>query len=357
MSGNESPPSDQVNWEAYSHEELHRMLWQEADVADVSTVADEWTRHRAALSTHAEVLREQRTALLGDWHGKAAEEAASRLGALADRIEKISELASAGQRAAQDAADALATARATMPPPPTAPPFELPTTPAFVSLPTAPTFAPAPSFMSLPTMPATFNPATFNPAAFNPGAGGAGFSFYFGVAGADQQKAQAVRAMQAYESSLNGSSKLIDDARGAVPQAAPPPTRAAATAGGVPWQRLVGGGGGGRGAAAAMRSMGPVIGAPAGTLSNTAGQLTPGGRAGVMFGITGGPAVVSGPFGTDTSTRNVAQNGMMPPPGGGARGEDEQPHENQMPTLDHGLFDLDERAAPPVIGETSGVES
>ena len=64
MSGNESPPPDEINWEAYSHEELHRMLWQDADVADVSTVASEWTRHRAALDTHAEVLREQRTALL-----------------------------------------------------------------------------------------------------------------------------------------------------------------------------------------------------------------------------------------------------------------------------------------------------
>lgn len=352
MSGNESRPSDDVNWEAYSHEELHRMLWQDADVADVSTVADEWTRHRTALSTHAEVLREQRTALLGDWHGPAAEEAAARLGALADRIEKISELASAGQRAAQDAADALATARAAMPPPPAASPFELPTTPAFASLPTAP------AFTSLPTAPAAFNPAAFNPATFtpatfNPGAGGTGFSFYFGVASADQQKAQAVRTMQSYESSLNGGSRLIDDARGAVPQAAPPSARPAATAGpGVPWQRLVGGG-----AAAASRGMSPVIGAPVGSPANTPAQLTPGGRAGVVFGLTGGSAVVTGPFGADPSTRNAAQNGAMAPPGGGARGEDEQRHENQMPTLDHGLFELDERACPPVIGETSGVES
>ena len=55
-----------VNWEAYSHDELYQMLWQDADVADVSTVATEWAQHRAALDTHAEVLREQRAALLDE---------------------------------------------------------------------------------------------------------------------------------------------------------------------------------------------------------------------------------------------------------------------------------------------------
>lgn len=199
-------------------------------------------------------------------------------------------------------------------------------------------------------MPATFSPASFNPAT------GSGFSFYFGAVSADQQKAQAVRAMQTYESSLNGSSRLIDDARGAVPQAGPQPTSAATPAGtgtaaptragrastGVPWQRLVGG--------AAART--PAFAAPA---ANPAPQLTPGMRAGVMFGPTGGPAAMAG-LGADTSARTAAQNGVMPPPGGAARSEDQR-HENQMPTLDHGLFELDERACPPVIGEVAGVES
>lgn len=312
MSGNDSPLSDEINWEAYSHEELHRMLWQDADVADVSTVATEWTRHRAALDTHAEVLREQRTALLGSWHGVAAEEAAARLAALAERIEKISELATAGQQAAQNAADALATARAAMPPPPAgAAPFALPAAPAFPGLPT------------VPSMPATFTP---------------GFSFYFGVAAADQQKAQAVRAMQTYESSLNGSGRLIDDARGTVPQAAASPARAVTPAGsrGVPWRSLAGSG-------PVPTPRGPVIG--------TQAPLTPGMRAAVVSTPTGGPIGVAGPLTSDTGARSAGQNGVLAPPASGARGDDDQPHENQLPTLDHGLFEVDERVAPAVIGE------
>lgn len=362
MSGNESPPS-QINWEAYSHEELHRMLWQDADVADVSTVADEWTRHRAALDTHAEVLREQRTALLDGWTGAAAEEAGARLAALAERIEKISALCAAGQRAAQDSADALAAARAAMPPPPdgtttalalpTAPtPLGSPTAPASFALPTAPAAAP----FALPTAPAAFTPTTFAPftlpsapapmslpSAPTTPTGTSGFYFYFGAAAADQQKQQAVRTMQTYESSLNGSGRLIDDARANVPQAAPSPRPAAPavktpSSGGVPWQRLVSG------------TRGPVIGA-ATPVSQQVGQpLSPGLRTGVTGPHAG--LTATGPFTADT--RATAQNNAMAsPPPGAARKDDDQTHENQMPTLDHDLFAVNERVSPAVIGEES----
>src|SRR5690606_15193345 len=86
-------PEGGVNWDAYSHEELYQMLWQDADVADVSTIAAEWAQHRAALVNHAEVLREQKAALLESWQGSGAEEAARRLDVLAQRVEKIAELA------------------------------------------------------------------------------------------------------------------------------------------------------------------------------------------------------------------------------------------------------------------------
>jgi len=244
-----------INWEAYSHAELHRMLWQDADVADVSTVAEDWTRHRAALTAHAEVLRDQRAALLDGWTGAAAEEAAARLGALAERIEKISELAGAGQKAAQDSADALASARAAMPPPPDpaatvpafAAPFTQPPAPmgpmqgmappgsptpgvaAPLGLPSAPeewamqggapfalpdmtALSAVPGGFALPSAPAPFAlpsaPAPMTLPAMPPG-GTSGLYFYFGAASADQQKAQAVRAMQTYESSLNGSGRLV----------------------------------------------------------------------------------------------------------------------------------------------------
>ncbi|MFC3895015.1 hypothetical protein ACFOWZ_26340 [Lentzea rhizosphaerae] len=343
MPGNESPPS-QINWEAYSHEELHRMLWQDADVADVSTVADEWTRHRAALDTHAEVLREQRTALLDGWTGAAAEEAGARLAALAERIEKISALCAAGQRAAQDSADALAAARAAMPPPP-----DGTTTPAALALPTAPTP------LGSPTAPAPFAPFTLPsapapmslPSAPTMPAGTSGFYFYFGAAAADQQKQQAVRTMQTYESSLNGSGRLIDDARANVPQAAPSPRPAAQavktpSSGGVPWQRLVSG------------TRGLVIGAATPVSQQVSQQisqqLSPGLRTGVIGPHAGLTAI--GPF--TAETRATAQNNAMAsPPPGAARKDDDQTHENQMPTLDHDLFAVNERVSPAVIGEES----
>jgi hypothetical protein len=161
--------------------------------------------------------------------------------------------------------------------------------------------------------------------------------------------------MQTYESSLNGGSRLIDDARGAVPQAttaaattAPVPPRASQKpAAGVPWQRLTGGGGGGGSGGGAVRT--GVVSAPVSAVASGPAQLSPGMRAGVVLGVTGGPATFAGPAG-DTGARGAAQNGAMAPPAAGARGDDEQEHQNQMPTLDHGLFELDERACPPVIG-------
>ncbi|MGW6442908.1 hypothetical protein [Lentzea sp. NPDC055074] len=385
-----------INWEAYSHEELHRMLWQDADVADVSAVAGEWTRHRAALAAHAEVLRDQRAALTEGWTGAAAQEAAARLGALAERIEKISELAVAGQKAAQDSADALASARAAMPPPPgpgtTVPAFAglpstpapgvavppsapgaLPGTPGPFALPSAPgvpalpgTLGPfalpgaagpfalpsAPGSLALSSAPAPFAlpsaqaPFALPSAPTMPAGASSGFYFYFGAASADQQKAQAVRAMQTYESSLNGSGRLIDDARASVPQAArtPPgatpqaastPRATSATpvrtpsSGGVPWQRLVGG-------------------TPAAT-SPVGQQLTPGMRAGVLLSPHGG-LTATGTLTADA--RPSAQNNAMgAPPASAARKDDDQEHENQMPTLDHDLFAVTERVSPAVIGE------
>ncbi|WP_394618128.1 hypothetical protein JNUCC0626_03210 [Lentzea sp. JNUCC 0626] len=380
-----------INWEAYSHAELHRMLWQDADVADVSTVAEDWTRHRAALTAHAEVLREQRAALLEGWSGAAAEEAAARLGALASRIEKISELAGAGQKAAQDSADALAAARAAMPAPPDpgmtvpafAAPFTQPSAAGSVGAPGVPAPVGVPAVggaspFALPSAPASFGapggPAPFaspttlasfgSPAPFAlpsapapfalpsaptmPAGATSGFYFYFGAASADQQKAQAVRAMQTYESSLNGSGRLIDDARATVPQAAASP-RASVSApgpvsatsvrtpssGGVPWQRLMSGTTGG-----AAPASGPVVSATQ--------QVTPGMRAGVMAvphgGVVGSTSVVG-------ETKAAQSNAMGGPAGGAARKDEEQRHENQMPTLDHDLFAITERVSPAVIGE------
>jgi len=384
-----------VNWEAYSHEELYRMLWEDADVADVSMVAIEWARHRAALDTHAEVLREQRVALLDSWQGAAAEEAAARLATLAARVAKISALAGAGQQAAQDAADALAMARAMMPPPPTGP-FTggtdglaswSPAAPGMVGVPgvpppgaplpaetspppalppplgEAPTFGMA-SLPSPPELPAFAPPPTFSPQSFAPQSfatmpsfapppvpsGGSGFSFYFGAVGSDQQKAQAVRAMQTYESSLAGSGRLIDEARGAVPPAAQatravgaPPASAATT--GVPWSRLLSGG-----------APNSAIGAgPVGSAPGPAGQSPPlgsGPRVGGQPGPAATPGMAAVPRTPEVAARGVPHGGVAPPVSG--RRDDDETHENLLPTIDHGLFTVELPTSPPVIGGVPG---
>ncbi|PSL57757.1 hypothetical protein B0I31_102736 [Saccharothrix carnea] len=425
MSGEKEPvpTAGAVNWEAYSHEELYRMLWQDADVADVSVVATEWAQHRLALDTHAQVLREQRVALLDSWHGPAAEEAADRLAALAARVEKISELAHAGQTAAQEAADALARARAMMPPPPAEPatpstgdqdttarsglgmafpsfaPPPVTAAPSAMTFPTGPTFgtASAPSFLpsapaipGIPGMPPVPSAPTFSipspssfytppnfASMFSPtttpsgmgtafgAVGGAGFSFYFGAATADQQKAEAIRAMQAYESSLVGGSKLIDGARGAIPPASQttrvvgpaaggvPGGPTAGGHGGVPWTRLLGGGAG-RGSGMGLA---PVLGGSAPSAGHGV-QLAPGQRVGVLPGAAGVLGMPGAPLtGDSSSARGTAQAAVAAAPVGGRPNSDDERHENRMPTIDHGLFTVEEPATPAVIGQTTGAQS
>lgn len=368
-----APAADEVNWEAYSHEELYRMLWEDADVANVSTVASEWTQHRAALDTHAEVLREQRAALLDSWQGLAAEEAADRLAALAARVEKISELAHAGQQAAQDAADALAMARAMMPPPPSDPAAPFAGVPGTWAQ-SAPFIAPAPSASSFPSAPA--NPfasysamPSFAPAPASPGmnnafgaVGSGGFSFYFGAAATDQQKAQAVRAMQTYESSLTGSGRMIDEARGAIPPAAQAGRTGGTMAGlsggpsggAVPWARLVG-----NAPVNAFRAgVGPVMGGgPGASVSSPSAPLGAGPRVGTLPGVPGGPGGPAGQLAAQSAAARAAgHGGVMSPIGGQRGGADDERHENQMPTIDHGLFKVDVPTTPAVIGETMGVQ-
>jgi hypothetical protein len=410
------PPAEGgVNWEAYSHDELYQMLWQDADVADVSTVATEWARHRVALTTHAEVLREQCAALRDSWQGPGADEAVNRLGALAARVEKISELAHVGGQAAQEAADALAMARAMMPPPPgnptapmtnamtdvpglsMAPDAALPFVPA--TTPTAGVTAAAPeepapfvpaapdssstsslqSYMSsmqdylssmrqsfstsLTSSQSTFAPASTTTASSAAPAdmgtafgavGGGGYSFYFGSVGQDQQKAQAVRAMQTYESSLTSSSQMLGDARGAVPAGSPLSTAAGSTSpaqgdAGVPWQRLVGSApvGGLR----AGGGPGTIVGGPGAAARGA--SLGSGARVGALPGMAGGSGMQAARLAETAAARAAGQGGMVPPVGQRGMGADDEQHENQLPTLDHGLFDVAVPTVAAVIGGQS----
>src|SRR6266540_2265688 len=97
--GSPTPPGG-TNWNAYSHEQLYQMLWQDADVGDVGTVAAEWGRHSSALTGFADELRRQGAALRSNWQGRAAELAADRLAELSDRIWNVGARAGTVQKAA-----------------------------------------------------------------------------------------------------------------------------------------------------------------------------------------------------------------------------------------------------------------
>lgn len=384
-------PEGGVNWDAYSHEELYQMLWQDADVADVSTIAAEWAQHRAALVNHAEVLREQKAALLESWQGSGAEEAARRLDVLAQRVEKIAELAHAGEVAAEQAADALAQARAMMPPPPGE--ASAPMTDAVTNWADLTAFAP-PATSTAPTggitigdrVDDTSSPAdtgvlssstspTTSPSGSTSAAdvgtafgavGGASFSFYVGADTAELQKQQAVRAMQTYESNLTSSGHLIGQAQGTIPAAATMPSSARATthataagASSPPpsWQSLAGKAGGlapgvvagasapGAGAVAGFGSAGTGVGP--GLAGNALAQ---GMRVGTMTMHSGSAATAAHLAAESAAARTSAMGGMVPPAGGARGRAEDDTHENQLPTIDHRLFPVQEPGSEAVIG-------
>lgn len=308
-----TPPGG-TNWNAYSHEQLYRMLWEEADVGDVGTVAAEWGRHSTELTGYADALRREADALRANWQGRAADLAADRLAELSDKIWNVGARASTVQKAAGDAGDALAVARNTMPDP--------------------------------PPDPMTLASSAVGAGPMNPVAavliGGARIFTADAVAGV--AKAEAVHVMQRYETSLRNSSHQVvpgrpdvttsrtygvdgvDGAGGATTSAAGVPGGggSSGTGGGVPWSRLVGGG------------------APPG----------PGGMVGGGPGFERGVQAVQGAALADAAARRgMPAGGFIP--GMAPRHADEErdkDYRSSLPNVDTGLFTVDERTSTPVIG-------
>ncbi|WP_158844078.1 WXG100 family type VII secretion target [Saccharothrix deserti] len=355
-------PTGGVNWDAYTHEELHDMLWQDADVADVGTVAEQWRRHSVELAAQAAELRDQQAALRAGWEGEAAELAGTALGELADRLDAIGAHAEAGRQAAQDAADALARARAAMPPPtgapggpetpafpslPTAPsvPYQAPTIPTWSTTPTVPTAPTTPSASSTPTWFFTFGapPTTATGTAFGAAATG-GISMYFTGSAASQAKSQAVQAMQGYESSLTGGSRSISSSTTFASRAygvagTPRADRTEAFAAGRH-------GGGGQG----IPGAGASPGVPWEQLAGPA-PLQPGPTAGVNPRVpTGVPLTPTTTPADPNAGRVVGQGGMAAPVSPRADGEGDRPHRNRMPVIDQELFKVEVPTIAPVIG-------
>jgi hypothetical protein len=312
--GSPTPPGG-TNWNAYSHEQLHGMLWEGADVGDVSTVAAEWGRHSTALTDFADVLRRQGEALRSNWQGRAADLAADRLAELSDRVWNAGARAGTVGKAAGDAGDALALARNTMPPPP-------------------------PDPMTLMTSAVGAGPMPPLSAVL---VGGARVFTADAVAGVS--KAEAVRVMQRYESSLRNSGHQVvpaqadatrsrtyqvDGVEGAATTSAAAVTGGGPSVGrGVPWSRLVGGGG-------STPGPGGLVGA------------SPGAVRSVLAAESAALAARSG----------MGAGGLWGSPMASRHPDDEQdkPHDNRLPNVDQGLFTVDERTSAPVIGDVTDRE-
>ncbi|WP_143219156.1 WXG100 family type VII secretion target [Actinokineospora bangkokensis] len=321
--GSPTPPGG-THWNAYSHEQLYGMLWQDADVGEVGSVAADWGKHSEALTSYAEALRREADALRANWQGRAAESAADRLADLSDRIWNAGARAGTVQKAAADAGDALATARNTMP-------------------------KPTPDPMTLAASAVGAGP--MNPIAAVL-IGGARIFTADAVAGVS--KAEAVRVMQRYESTLHSSSAQVVPSQaaggyrsyqvdgldgstsaagagggGATAVGAGPLGSGTGAGAGVPWSRLVGGapgtGGGalegGRFAGAAPNPVGSLLAAERAALAEAAAR-----RGGAGGGFMGGPM----------AARPTT--------------DDEKAHRTRLPNVDTGLFALDQRASDPVIG-------
>jgi hypothetical protein len=304
--GSPTPPGG-TNWNAYTHQQLYDMLWQDADVGDVGTVAAEWGRHSTALTDFAEALRGQRDELQSNWQGRAADLAAERLAELSDKVWSAGARAGTVQKAAADAGEALALARNTMPPPP-------------------------PDPMTLATSAVGAGPMPPLQAVL---VGGARVFTADAVAGAS--KAEAVRVMQRYEASLHNSGHQVVPAQPDAARSGPDGTTSAAgvsslgggVTGGVPWARLAGGAPPGQpGGLAGPGPVQSVLAAESAALSDAAARRAMG--AGGFFA----PAMA----------------------GHGADDEQDRPHRSNLPNVDSGLFALDQRASAPVIGAVTDRE-
>jgi len=288
-----APPGG-TNWNAYTHEQLYNMLWEGADVGDVSTVAAEWGRHSTALTEFADALRSQGQALPSYWHGQSAELAEGRLLELSDRIWNVGARASTVQKATNDAGDALALARKTMPEPP-------------------------PDPMTLATSAVGAGPMDPLSAVLVGGA-----RIFTADATAGVSKAQAVQVMQRYEASLRDSGNQVVPGTDGPPRSYEMTSAASASGGaaggrgltgGVPWNRLVGQPGGLVGAGPVQS----VLAAESATLSELAAR------------------------------RGMPPGGFLPSTAG-RPGEEDKEHPNRLPHVDNGIFKPDGRASDPVIG-------
>ncbi|MFI5609753.1 WXG100 family type VII secretion target [Amycolatopsis sp. NPDC051903] len=105
-----------TNFAAYTHQQLYAML-QAGDPSSAQAAADQWNSAAIGLHEQAENLSKELTDFSGEWTGGAADQYKTMITDLVGGIRKVAETAQGMQHMLDDAADALVTAKAQMPPP------------------------------------------------------------------------------------------------------------------------------------------------------------------------------------------------------------------------------------------------
>ena len=107
-----------THWDGFSHKNLFKMVWENADPAHVERLADTWSRQGRSITDRSEELQRSLAKLLQYWQGGAADQAASTVRANAAWLGELGETATRMADPIDHAAGALRSAQQQMPAPP-----------------------------------------------------------------------------------------------------------------------------------------------------------------------------------------------------------------------------------------------
>ncbi|HJP78787.1 MAG TPA: hypothetical protein VJ914_31225 [Pseudonocardiaceae bacterium] len=303
-----------VDWMSYSHEQLYDMVNNGVDLTGATEVAGSWAQLSDTLLQMGNTLNAALAASTDGWQGSAADQARSSLGGLANWTNSTGENAVVVSGCVSRQAEALQTARSAMPAPPPAP----------IVIPVDRTgpFAQPPI-------------ATPGPIA--------------STRTAVEAHQQAARVMQQYQSSSADIARTIpqfaaptNPVNGPVQPPAPtpvPPPGGAPHPGPAP----IGGG---------FSRVAPGGSMPA---EETGGvpPRGPGGTTGIESPQQESPARTGSGFAAEAETTQGVRTGMPAAgmAGAGGRREEDGEHKRRYWQADDGLFDVETRIGPRVIGD------
>jgi hypothetical protein len=287
---------EHVDWMSYSHQQLYDMVNNGADLTGANDVAASWAKLSDMLSQMGDALNTALAASADGWQGPAADQARSNLGGLVSWTNDTGQNAVIVSGCVTRQADALQTARSSMP---------------------------APPVKQVVASPVTTTSAFAQPPIAQPGP-------ITVVHESAESHQQAARVMQQYQSSSADISRTIPQFALPTNPVSGPPRQPV----GNPIAPPTGG---------PNPTPGPVpvggVGSPA-PEPEESGTTNPGSRT--PSGVTSEPEPAQGSRGSSASSAGL---------GGAGRREEEREHRRKYWQEDDGLFDLDTRVTPRVIGE------